>query len=112
MIREVWEHTEKRRTGDAAISQEGRMEEESEEEVGEGRREEEEGEADEEGRTSRRPRGLLDASRSLLGCLFGSVLEASWGVLGASWLSQGLLGASWMPRESVLGPLRGLLGAS
>ena len=41
MIREVWEHTEKRRTGDAAISQEGRMEEESEEEVGEGRREEE-----------------------------------------------------------------------
>ena len=37
MIREVWEHTEKRRTGEAAISQEGRMEEESEEEeVGEG----------------------------------------------------------------------------
>ena len=89
------------------------MDEESEEEVGEGRREEEEeGEADEEGRTSRRPRGLLDASRSLLGCLFGSVLEASWGVLGASWLSQGLLGASWMPRGSVLGPLGGLLGAS
>ena len=36
MIREAWEHTEKRRTGDAAISQEGRMEEASEEEVGEG----------------------------------------------------------------------------
>ena len=41
MIREVWEHTEKRRTGEAAMSQEGRMEEESEEEVGE--REEREG---------------------------------------------------------------------
>ena len=40
MIREVREHTEKRRTGDAAISQEGRMEEESEEEVGEGEGEE------------------------------------------------------------------------
>ena len=38
MIREVWEHTEKRRTGEAAMSQEGRMEEESEEEVGKGGR--------------------------------------------------------------------------
>ena len=65
-----------------------------------------------ERRTSRRARGFLDASRSLLGCLFGCVLEASWGVLGARRLSQGLLGASWMPRGSVLGPLGGLLGAS
>ena len=36
MIREVWEHTEKQRTGDAAMPQKGRMEEESEEAVGEG----------------------------------------------------------------------------
>ena len=52
---------------------------------GRGRREEEEGEADEEGRTSRRARGLLDASRSLLGCLLGASrrpLRASWVPLG------------------------------
>ena len=36
MIRGVWEHTEKQRTGDAVIPQEGKMEEESEEGVGEG----------------------------------------------------------------------------
>ena len=36
MIREVWEHSEKQRTGDAAMPQKGRMEEESEEAVGEG----------------------------------------------------------------------------
>ena len=36
LIIEVWEHAEKRRTGEAAMSQEGRMEEESEEEVGKG----------------------------------------------------------------------------
>ena len=35
-IKEAWDHTEKQRTGDAAIPQKGRMEEESEEEVGEG----------------------------------------------------------------------------
>ena len=36
LIREVWGHAETRRTGEAAMSQEGRMEEESEEEVGKG----------------------------------------------------------------------------
>ena len=36
MIRAVWEHTEKQRTGGAAMPKEGRMEEESEEEVDEG----------------------------------------------------------------------------
>ena len=112
LIREAWEHTEKRRTGDAAISQEGRMEEESEEEVGEG----EEGgggggggRGGEDEQKGQRPLGCLSES---LGMSFGSLLEASWGVLGASWRSQGLLGASWMPRGSVLGPLGGLLGAS
>ena len=67
---------------------------------------EEEEEADEEeGRTSRRARGLLDASRSLLGCLLG----ASWRPLGASW---GLLGPSWAQLGGLVGRLGGLLGAS
>ena len=35
LIREVWEHTEKQRTGDAVIPQEGKMMEESEEGAGE-----------------------------------------------------------------------------
>ena len=112
LIREVWEHTEKRRTGDAAISQEGRMEEESEEEVGEG----EEGgggggggRGGEDEQKGQRPLGCLSES---LGMSLGSLLEASWGVLGASWRSQGLLGASWVPRGSLLRPLGGLLGAS
>ena len=65
----------------------------------------------EEGRTSRRARGLLDASRSLLKCLLRS-LGGLFGVLGASWRSRGLLGPSWVPRGSLLGPLGGLLGAS
>ena len=68
-----------------------------------GRREEEEGEADEEGRTSRGARRLLDASRSLLGCLLGSLLEAYWGVVGASWRSRGPLGASWVHRGASWG---------
>ena len=112
LIREAWEHTEKRRTGDAAISQEGRMEEESEEEVGEG----EEGgggggggRGGEDEQQGQRPLGCLSES---LGMSFGSLLEASWGVLGASWRSQGLLGAFWVPRGSLLGPLGGILGGS
>ena len=40
----------------------------------------------------------------------GSFLEASWGVLGASWRSRGLLGASWVPRGSLLGASWGHLG--
>ena len=56
-----------------------------------------------------RPLGCLSES---LGMSLGSLLEASWGVLGASWRSRGLLGASWVPRGSLLGPLGGLLGAS
>ena len=88
------------------------MEEESEEEVGKG---EEGGGGGGGGRggegeqKGQRPLGCLSES---LGMSFGSLLEASWGVLGASWRSQGLLGASWMPRGSVLGPLGGILGAS
>ena len=84
MIREVWEHTEKQRTGDAVIPQEGRMEEESEEEVGEG----EEGGGGGGGRgggedeqKGQRPLGCLSES---LGMSLGSLLEASWGVLGTS----------------------------
>ena len=112
LIREVWEHAEKRRTGDAAMSQEGRMEEESEEEVGKG----EEGgggggggRGGEDEHKGQRPLGCLSES---LGMSFGSLLEASWGVLGASWRSQGLLGAFWVPRGSLLGPLGGILGGS
>ena len=56
-----------------------------------------------------RPLGCLSES---LGMSFGSLLEASWGVLGASWRSQGLLGAFWVPRGSLLGPLGGILGGS
>ena len=48
------------------------MEEDSEDEVGRGRRDEEEEADEEEGRTSRKARGLLDTSRSLLGCLLGA----------------------------------------
>ena len=95
MIREVREHTEKQRTGDAAIPQEGRMEEESEEEVGEG----EEGGGGGGGRgggedeqKGQRPLGCLSES---LGMSLGSLLEASWGVFGASWRSHGLLEAVW-----------------
>ena len=74
LIREVWEHTEKQRTGDAAIPQEGRMEEESEEEVGEG----EEGEGGGRRRTRRRG-GRAEGP------------EASWMLLGVSW------DVSWEP---------------
>ena len=133
-IRGVWEHAEKQRKGDAVIPQEGRMEEDSEEEAGEGRGEEAD---EEEGRTSRKARGLLDTSRSLLGCLLGASwrpLGASWGPLGgpgrfldrlrrfggASWgllgasceHLGGLLGPSWRPLGSLLGPSWGHLGAS
>ena len=116
MIREAWEHTEKRRTGDAAISQEGRMEEASEEEVGEG---EEGGGGGGGGRggddeqKGQRPFGCLSESLGMsfwerLGGLLGrlggllAVPGASWSVLDASGER---LGASW-------GPLVGILGAS
>ena len=95
MIRELWEHTEKQRAGEAVIPQEERMEEESEKEVGEG----EEGGGGggggrgggEDKQKGQRPLGCLSES---LGMSLGSLLEASWGVLGASWRSRGLLGAS------------------
>ena len=102
------------------------MEEDSEEEAGEGRGEEAD---EEEGRTSRKARGLLDTSRSLLGCLLGASWRplgaswgplggpgrfldrlrrfggASWGLLGASWEHLGgLLEASWGPLEALMGP--------
>ena len=56
-------------------------------------------------RASRRARGLLDASRSLSGCLLGASLEASCGVLGACWWSRRPLGASWVHLGASLGPL-------
>ena len=52
-------------------------------------------------RRRRRMRRNKNQHRSLLGCLLGVVLEASWGVWGDSWVprgsSGGLLGVSWEP---------------
>ena len=46
------------------------------------------------------------ACLSLL-ALLGVILDASWGVLGASWVVLSRLGTAW----SALGPSRGLLGS-
>ena len=71
------------------------------------------GRGGEDEQKGQRPLGCLSES---LGMSRGSLLEASWGVLGASWRSQGLLGASWVLRGEPLGaswgPLGGILGAS
>ena len=111
-ITEVWEHTEKRWLGDAAVSQGGTTDEESDEEVGEGG-----GGRRRTGRRTRR-RGRAEgpeATWRLVGVswdFFGSLFDNSWGVVGASWRPQGLLGASWVSRGSLFGLLGGFLGPS